>query len=106
MSDAACLTQVLFKYINDRKELVRFGSVRTIIFPVRGGSACVFRTRRGSVRFGSVRFGSFPRPVPAGSEIKRFGSIRFGRFGSVSYSFLPREAASAPDVLGSAMKAF
>ena len=31
------------------------------------------------------RFGSVPRPVPDGSEIKRFGSVRFG---SVSYSFL------------------
>ena len=46
----------------------------------------------GSVRFvlvpdlfenSSVRFGSFPRPVPLGSGIKRFGSARFGRFGSV-----------------------
>ena len=28
-----------------------------------------------------------PRPVLAGSGIKRFGLDRFGRFGSVSYSF-------------------
>ena len=35
-----------------------------------------------------VRFGSFPRPIPAGSEIKGFGLVRFGRFGLVSYSFL------------------
>ena len=68
---------------------VRFGSIRfgseKIIFPIWRGSACVFRTRRGSVRFGSV-----PRPVPAGSrsnQTVRFGSVPFGRFGSVSYSF-------------------
>ena len=35
---------------------VRFGSVRQLILPIRCGSVCVFRTRRGSVRFGSVRF--------------------------------------------------
>ena len=56
---------------------VRFVSVRKIIFP-------------GSTRFGlrfpdfswhgSIRFGSFPRPVPAGSETKRFGSVRPVRF--------------------------
>ena len=39
---------------------------------------------------GPVRFGSFPRPVPAGSRIKRCGSVRFGRLRSVSYSFLKR----------------
>ena len=59
---------------------VRFGK---ICFPVRRGSACVFRTRRGSVRFGSVRFRVRFRPVP-----KLNGSVRFGRFGSVAYSFL------------------
>ena len=52
----------------------RFGSVRKCIFP-------------GSTQFGlrfsdtpwlaPVRFGSVPRPVPAGSGIKRFGSVRF-----------------------------
>ena len=62
---------------------VRFGSVRQTYFPVRRGSACVFRTRRGSVRLGSVRF---LRPVPAGSRIQRFGSLRFGRYGSISNS--------------------
>ena len=59
----------------------------------------------GSVRFvsvpdfsqmfiGPVRFGSVPRPVPAGSEIKRFGSGRFGRvrFGLL---FLPAGTLSA-----------
>ena len=85
--------------ISIRKETVRFDSFRFQTFrkligsvrfgsemyfsPVRRGLACIFRTRRGSVRFGSV-----PRPVPAGSGIKRFGSVRFGRFGSVSHSFL------------------
>ena len=39
---------------------------------------------RFSLRFsdsswlGPVRFGSVPRPVPAGSRIKRFDSDRFG----------------------------
>ena len=46
------------------------------MFPVRRGSACVFRTCSGS-RLGPVRFVSFPRPVPAGSGINRFGSVRF-----------------------------
>ena len=59
---------------------VRFGK---LIFPVRRGSACAFRTRRGSDR---TRFRVRFRPVP--EFIKRFGSARFGRFGSVSYSFL------------------
>ena len=59
-----------------------FGSVRfgKSFFPVRCDSACVFRTRRGSVRFGSVGFHVRFWPVPELS-----GSVRFG---SVSYSFL------------------
>ena len=63
----------------------RFGSVRfgNWNFQVPRGSARVFRTRRGSVRFGSIRFRARFRPVP-----KLDGSARFGRFGSVSYSFL------------------
>ena len=58
----------LMQHGNLRKEPVRFdslwfrtflkliGSVRCgkIVVPVRRGSACVFRTRRGSVRFGSA----------------------------------------------------
>ena len=58
----------------------RFGSVRFGLFivPVRRGSACAFRLRRGSVRFGSVRFRVRFRPVP-----KLNVSVRFGRFGSV-----------------------
>ena len=50
----------------------RFGSVRfgKCFFPVRRGSACVFRTRRGSVRFGAVRFRVRFRPVP-----EWFGSV-------------------------------
>ena len=58
----------------------------------------------GSIRFGlrysdaswlgPVRFGWFPRPIPAGSRIKRVGSVRFERFGSVrtvrfGFLFLP-----------------
>ena len=75
----------LFVSVPDFSKSNRFGSVRfgELNFPFRRGSACVFRTRRGS-----VWFGSFPRPVPAGSRIKRFGSVRFGRFGSAYYSFL------------------
>ena len=52
---------------------VRFGK---IVFSVRRGSAYVFQTRRGS-----VRFGSFPCPVPAGPRIQRLGSARPVRFG-------------------------
>ena len=52
------------------------GSVRNVNFPGRRGSACAFRTRRGSVRFGSVCFHVRFRPVP-----KFNGSVRFGRFG-------------------------
>ena len=62
---------------------VRFGSVRfgKTHFPVRCGSACVFLDASwlGPVRF-RVRFRN---------QTVRFGSVRFGRFGSVSYSFLP-----------------
>ena len=78
---------VRFVWVPDFSKIIRFGSVRfgQLHFPVRRGSACVFRTRRGSVRFGSVRFRVRFRPVP---ELN--GSVRFGSagFGSVSYSFL------------------
>ena len=61
---------------------VRFGSVRfgQSNLPVRRGSACAFRTRRGSVWFGSVRFHVRFRPVP---ELN--GSDRFGSAGSVRF---------------------
>ena len=64
------------------KSSVRFGSVRlgTTHFPVRRGSACVFRTRRGSVRFGSVRFRVRFWPVPKSNV-----SVRFGSAGSVRF---------------------
>ena len=89
-----------------RKEPVRFGSVRLrtflkLIGSVRFGSENynswldVVRPAffgRVVARSGSVRFGSVPRPVPAGSGIKRFGSVRPARFGSVSYSFLSKPA--------------
>ena len=57
---------IRFSSVIKQKTLARFGSVRfgTNIFPVRRGSACVFRMRRGSVRFGSVRFRVRFRPVP------------------------------------------
>ena len=57
---------------------VRFGSVRfgQNILPIRCDSACVFRTRRGTV--GSVRFRVRFRPLP---ELN--GSVRLGSAGSV-----------------------
>ena len=88
-----------FLNICDRKEPVRFdsfrfGTFRNLIGSVRFGegkicvlvrcdSACVFRTRRGSVRSVSVRFGSFLRPVLAGSGIIPVRLVRFG------FLFLP-----------------
>ena len=74
-----------FRFRNFRKVIVafRFGSVWQLFIPVRCSSACVFRTRNGSVRFGSVRFRVRFGPLP-----KSTSSVRFGRFGSVSYSFL------------------
>ena len=70
--------------VPDFSKSLRFGPVRfgKLFVPVRRGSACVFRTRRGSVRFGSIRF---RLRFPAGSGIKRFGSVRFG---SVLCSFV------------------
>ena len=62
---------------------VRFGSVWTIIFP--GSTRFGLRFSDASW-LGPVRFGSVPRPVPAGSRIKRFGSVRPVRFG---FLFLP-----------------
>ena len=62
------------RFRNFENSSVRFGS-EIVFVPVRRGSACAFRARRGSVRFGSV-----PRPVPAGSEINRFGSADSVRF--------------------------
>ena len=53
-----------FRTFEQHIGLVRFGLVRKNIFQVRCASACVFRTRRGSVRFGSVRFHVRFRPVP------------------------------------------
>ena len=73
---------VRFVSVPDFSKINRFGSVRfgNVFFPVRRGSACVFRTRRGSVRFGSVRFRVRFRPVP---ELN--GSVRFGSAGSVRF---------------------
>ena len=64
---------------------VRFGSVRfgKYIFPVRRGSACIFRTFRSSVRFGSVRFRVRFWPVP-----ELHISVRFGSVWSVRCGFL------------------
>ena len=49
---------VRFVSVPDFSKIYQFGSVRFghLHFPVRRGSACAFRPRRGSVRFGSVRF--------------------------------------------------
>ena len=77
----------------DWKESVRFDSFRFRTFRKFIGSVRFGNYFPGSTRFGlrfsdaswlgPVRFGSFPRPVPAGSRIKRFGSVRFG--GSVRF---------------------
>ena len=74
---------IRFISVPEFSKMYRFVSVRfgNDIFPVRRGSACVFRTC--SVRFGSVRFRVRFRPVP---DLN--GSVRFGRFGSVAHSFL------------------
>ena len=73
---------VRFVSVPDFSKINRFASVRfgNVFFPVRRGSACVFRTRRGSVRSGSVRFHVRFRPVP---ELN--GSVRFGSAGSVRF---------------------
>ena len=52
---------------------VRFGSVWKIEFP--GSTWFGLRSSDASL-LGLVRF----RPVPDGSEIRRFGSVRFGRY--------------------------
>ena len=73
-----------------RSEASKRDRSRKFIGSARFGSEIQFP---GSTRFdlrfsaaswlGPVRFGSFPRPVPAGSSMKRFGSFRFGSAGSV-----------------------
>ena len=76
------------------KSSVRFGSVRlgNLISSVWRGSACVFRTGRGSVRFGSVRFRIRLRPVPEIHGSVRFCSVRPVRFG---FLFLPVSSSDA-----------
>ena len=68
--------------VPDFSKIHWFGSIRfgQLSFPLRRGSACVFRTRRGSVRFGSVRFRLQFRPVP-----ELIVSVRFGSAGSVRF---------------------
>ena len=68
--------------VPDFSKIHRFDSVRfgQFIFPDRRGSACVFRTRSGSVWFGSVQCRVRFRPVP---ELN--GSVRFGSAGSVRF---------------------
>ena len=76
---------VRFVSVPDCSKINRFGSVRKLICP----GSTLFGLRFSDASWlGPVRFGSFPRPVPAGSGIKRLGSVRLCRFGSVSYSFL------------------
>ena len=77
-----------------RTNIHRFGSVwfGKIVFPFRRGLACVFRMRRGSVRFGSVRFGFRFRPVP-----KLHGSVRFGSAGSAGSAGSVRFLIPDPD---------
>ena len=69
-----------------RKEPVRFGSVRfgKCHFPVRRGSACVFRTRRGSVRFGSVR-----RPEAEAGPFGEFRGVVARKADAFGYPFQP-----------------
>ena len=79
---------VRFGSVPDFSTIHRFGSVRfgQFVFPFRRDSACVFRTRRGSVRFGSVRFRVRFRPVPKFNGWVWFDSARPVRFG---FLFLP-----------------
>ena len=76
---------VRFVSVPPFSKIHRFGSVRKFAFP---GSTRFGLLFLDASSLGPVRFGSFPRPVPAGSKMKRFDSVRFGRFGSVSYSLL------------------
>ena len=48
---------IRFVSVPEFSKICRFASLRfgKLVVPVRRGSACVLRTRRGSVRFGSVR---------------------------------------------------
>ena len=86
----------IYIYIYTYSKIRRFGSVRfgKLVFPVRRGSACVFRTRRGLVWFGSVRFRVRVRRFRNYSDW--FASVRLCLFGSVSYSFLQRETEPVP----------
>ena len=74
---------IIIHHHNNRKDTVRFGSVRNLCFP---GSTRFGLRFSDTPWIGPVRFGSVPRPVPAGSGIKRFGSVRPIRF---DFSFLP-----------------
>ena len=78
---------IRFVSVPDFSKVHRFGSVGfgNLFVPVRCGSACVFRSRRVSVRFGSVRFRVRFRPVPEFIGSVRFGSVRFGSTGSVRF---------------------
>ena len=70
----------------------RFRTFRVFVGSVRFGLAIV---APGSTRFGlrfsyaswfgPVRFDSVLRPVPAGSEMKRFASLRFGWAESIRF---------------------
>ena len=70
---------VRFVSVPDFSTIHRFGSVRfvNICFPVRRYSACVFRTRPGSVRFGSA----------SGSGRFQNSTVRFGSAASVRFLF-------------------
>ena len=86
---------VRFVSVPDFSKIHRFGSVRfgQTSFPVRRGSAGVFGTRRGSVRFGSVRSisvnGSQQYPPP----LLVFAST------SVARDFSEALISAAPDLL-------
>ena len=84
---------------------VRFGSVRTNIFP--GSTRFGLRFSDASW-LGPIRFGSFARAEPVGSRIERFGSVRLGsvRFGSYSCSRNPRGCLSSPNNMNNSNNIF
>ena len=71
-----------FGSVSFGSEVIRFGLVQPeqISFPVRRGSACVFRTCRDSVQFGSFRFRIRILPVPELNGLVWFGSAGSVRF--------------------------
>ena len=86
---------VRFVSVPDFSKIHRFGSVRfgQTSFPVRRGSAGVFGTRRGSVRFGSVRSISVNSSQQYPPPLLVFAST------SVARDFSEALISAAPDLL-------